>query len=1190
MNWELILKILFYVLTYGIFAYSVLILGSYILIAALSIRETQKYIRKNRSTDYRILASSAHAPSVSILAPAYNEGKTIVQNVRSILSTYYPNLEVIIINDGSTDDSLEQLIEAYSLHKIDYYIDYKIRSESIKAVYKSKNPIYQKLIVVDKINGGKADALNAGINLSSNELLVCIDVDCIMEQDAILKIVKPFLEETSQKVIASGGVIRIANSCVIEQGKLTKVKLAESYLPRIQILEYIRAFILGRMAWSRLNGLMLISGAFGAFDRNIVIQCGGYNTQTVGEDMELVVRMRRYMEEQKKDYRVVYIPDPLCWTEAPATYEMLGKQRNRWTRGTIETLMIHKKMFFNPRYRLLGMLSHPYWFFFEMCAPLIEFFGFICFFIFAASGLLDWAFFFTYLIFIICFGYLYSAFALFMEVVTYHQYKRRVDVLILLLTGLTEPFYFHPFVVWSAITGYVDYLGKKKGWGDMVRIGFAKKQQPNAVKTLDGPKEQLFVNLSNSVAINRFFEFSIRAGRFLFNCFRDYFGHLIILAGLLFIGKLFELGQNFYVHGIAPRWNVVLLYSFINELAYFEFLLKWLFLPFVLLYLISRTTARWFFIVCSASLLLMQLSLTQYFITTMVPLGSDLWAYSWQEIKQTVGSSGTLSAARLFFLVLLATICVYGLVKLPKRIRAGNGVLVVFIVMFSFVEIRELTQQIGSLSVGNEFGNNTALNKSLYFLKSTYTYFLPDDFEPDIYTQENATANLNQIRTRPDVANYPYYYINNNGADPLSPFFIKSDSMPPHIVIIIVEGLGRAFSNQDAYFGSFTPFLDSLSTKSLYWENFLSTSGRTFSVLPSLLGSLPFGNNGFAELGQSMPKHFSLINILKHNGYATSFFYGGNSQFDYMNTFLNASGIDRIVDEPVFPKGYKKLPDFNGFSWGYDDRSLFSFFLNEKKSPSNQASLSILLTNTTHSPYLINDQQAYLKKLANYIESLKVSDEVKSNYNRYRFQLSALLQTDDALKQFIFQYSKRKDYNNTVFLITGDHRLPEIPMNSKIDRYHVPMIIFSPLLARPAKFSSISSHFDIAPSLCNWLQKQYQVYIPQRVSWLGDGLDTFRKFRNIHAFGLKQTKSNLVDYIAGTSFLNQETLFTITEKMDLVVSDDKSAYNRTMSGFNDFKQQNNLFTKKLALLPDSVYNGYFMHPTDSAFRNNRLKQ
>lgn len=473
----MIVDIALMLLTYGIFIYATTLLTSYMIIGIASIGESNKYLRSNEFTDFRLLASSPHAPSVSILAPAYNEGATIIENVRSLLSLYYSSLEVVIINDGSKDNCLEQLINGYDLEKIDYHVQYKIPTKEVRGVYKSRKAVYKKLVVIDKVNGGKADALNVGINVAANDYIVCIDVDCILEQDALLKMMKPFLEETNARTIASGGVVRIANSCEIEDGKLVKINLPSNYWARMQSLEYIRAFIIGRMAWARINGLLLISGAFGAFDKQIAIEAGGYDHKTVGEDMELVVRMRRYMEEKGLAYNVTYIPDPLCWTEAPESKKILGRQRNRWTRGTIETLKIHKVLFFNPRYHIMGMLSYPFWFFYEMLAPLIEFFGMIVFIIMSILGLVNWYSFLALLAFIVSFGYLFSAFAAYMEVATYNMYRRRTDMMKLLLTALTEPFYFHPFVVWSAIKGYIDLLRKKNSWGEMTRQGFATKKK-----------------------------------------------------------------------------------------------------------------------------------------------------------------------------------------------------------------------------------------------------------------------------------------------------------------------------------------------------------------------------------------------------------------------------------------------------------------------------------------------------------------------------------------------------------------------------------------------------------------------------------------------------------------------------------------------------------------------------------------
>ncbi len=471
-----ITNILYDFFTHGIFIYSVLLLLFYLFIIGYSIGELKHYLRKSSFTDYSLLASSEYAPTISILAPAYNEGANIIENVLSLLAVHYNNIELIVINDGSKDDSLNKLIIAYNLIKVPHLITEKIKTKPIRGIYKSSNPLYHKLMVIDKENGGKADALNTGINVAGNKYIVCIDVDCILEQDAMLKLIRPFLEETNVHVIATGGVIRIANSCEIINGKLVNIHLPKEFLPRVQALEYIRAFLLGRMAWSRMNGLLIISGAFGAFDKEIVIKSGGYNPNTVGEDMELIVRMRRYMHENKLPYKVAYIPDPLCWTEAPASYKILGRQRNRWTRGTIETLRIHKKMFFNSRYGILGMLSYPYFFFFEFLAPLIEFVGFIFFLVFAFLGLIDWPFFLLLLAFILTFGFLYSVFAILMEITTFNQYKKRSDIFKLIITAFIEPILFHPFVVWSAVRGNIDFLQRKKSWGEMTRQGFSNKK------------------------------------------------------------------------------------------------------------------------------------------------------------------------------------------------------------------------------------------------------------------------------------------------------------------------------------------------------------------------------------------------------------------------------------------------------------------------------------------------------------------------------------------------------------------------------------------------------------------------------------------------------------------------------------------------------------------------------------------
>ncbi|SKA18613.1 sulfatase-like hydrolase/transferase [Sediminibacterium ginsengisoli] len=1186
MNPEAIIDILFHFITYTIFAYSVLLLLSYIFIGLFSIGETRKYMRKNQFTDYRVLAASVHAPSVSVLAPAYNEGKTIVENVRSLLSIYYTHLEVIVINDGSKDDGLEQLIAAYDLEKTEMFIDVKLPCKEIKAVYKSRNSIYHKLLVVDKVNGGKADALNAGINVSSNDILVCIDVDCILEQDALLKMIKPFMEQTDKRVIATGGVVRIANSCIIEDGRLIKVKLAEDYLPRIQILEYIRAFLLGRMAWTRLNGLMLISGAFGAFDKEIAVKCGGYNHNTVGEDMELVVRMRRYMEEKNEPYVVTYIPDPLCWTEAPSTFRILGRQRNRWIRGTYETLKFHKVMFFNPRYRLLGMLSYPYWFFFEMCAPVVEFLGFIGFFIFALTGYLDWQFFIAFLLFITCFGYLYSAFAILMEVLTFNQYKRRVDIFRLLITGLSEPFYYHPFVVWSAIRGYLDLIKKKKGWGEMTRQGFTKKKNTVIAGTVVPVNPAVTASVPEPEAKDEegwVMETKIipaigRSRMFLNKSFRYYVQHALILLLLLVCARVFELVYDNIQHGTAPLFGKVILSAALKDLAFFFRTITICYPLFVLLYAIHQPVARWFFIILSLFIVLIQLGLSFYFVSTLVPLGADLWGYSKAEIRQTVGSAGSINAASIAMFIAAVLMIISAFVFLPRQ-RRNNKWLVRLFFILCLLSLSRASESVQEEMPGQEYSNLLSVNKSWFFYSESYRHFFPTEAGVDIYsaaytgripdgTADTALASYRYI----DENNFPFLHTTDSTLDVLSPFFNRSPRAPD-IVILLVEGLGRAFTNKGAYLGNFTPFLDSLSDKSLYWENFLSAGGRTFAALPSIMGSLPFASQGFSELGNAMPEHFSLINLAAGNGYRTSFYYGGDAHFDFMDTYMEKNHISSVNDEKTFPAGYIKMPGENGFSWGYGDKELFRRYL-QVQPTSAQPSLNVLLTVSTHNPFLINEQDKYLQAFEQRMQYLGFTDDLKKQSRNYSRQYASILFTDDALRDFFAQYSQRPDFSNTVFLITGDHRMPEIPMSTKLDRYHVPLIIYSPLLKRTAKFSSVSSHFDITPSLLAWMKKSYNWHVPDSVSWIGSGLDTARTFRNIHAYPLKQTKTDLNDFVMGEYMVSGDNFFRINNNMGLSPENDNARQRALIDAFANFRSRNEKFIRTNKIVPDSLLRKY----------------
>ncbi len=455
--------------------FTVVLFSLFIFMGYLSARNSLHYMNKNSFGDLSKIMASPLAPSITIIAPAYNEGMTIVENIRSLLSLQYVNYEVMVVNDGSKDDTLQKMIDAYDMELIAQEIDPNWMSKPIRGIYKSKQRAFAKLTVIDKENGGKSDALNTGIQLSKNQYVGCIDVDCLLLPDALLHVVKSFYQRTQKKVIAVGGVIRVANSCIIEGGRLQEIRLPSNWLARFQLLEYTRSFLLGRMAWGRIDSLLIISGAFGFFDREIALAVGGYDTNTVGEDMEIVFRMRRYMHDRKEPYTVEYIPDPLCWTEVPESIKILVNQRDRWSRGNLETLKTHRDMFFNPKYGRLGMLSYPYWFFYEWLAPLLEFVGYFTIILFYFLGILNWDFFIALTCAVFTFSIMFSIYAILWDVYSYNQYKKTKDILILVFCALIEPFTFHLIVVWAAIRGNYKKLFKiKSGWGTITRKGFSK--------------------------------------------------------------------------------------------------------------------------------------------------------------------------------------------------------------------------------------------------------------------------------------------------------------------------------------------------------------------------------------------------------------------------------------------------------------------------------------------------------------------------------------------------------------------------------------------------------------------------------------------------------------------------------------------------------------------------------------------
>lgn len=467
-------KILFWTVTFFFLIYGSTLMFIYFFGIILSDRAVKRNKRKAHFLQINDIVSATDIPSVTLIAPAYNEGLTIVENVKSLLAIQYPFYELIIVNDGSKDNSMELLIDKFELEPFDTtFITQPIPTASVNKIYRSKKTQYKQLTVIDKNNGGKADALNAGINFAHTELVLCTDADCIIEQDALIKMVRPYLEEGREEIIACGAAIGIANDSLISNGVLKQLMLPNSLLPTIQVVEYIRNFLIGRMGWGEVNGLMLVSGAFGMYPRTRMIEVGGFNNKTVGEDLELCFRLRMHMENIKKPYKIVYIPETLCWTEAPTDVSILIKQRERWARGLWETLFIHKNLFMNPKYRNMGIFFFPYWCIFEFGAPIVEFFGLICIVIFGSLGFINWNTALILIAVVYLIGCIFSTIAIFLYVKNFKHYATGRQVTELLLAAYLEPFVYHPVLLYGQMKGYSKKLFKiKSGWGTMTRKGF----------------------------------------------------------------------------------------------------------------------------------------------------------------------------------------------------------------------------------------------------------------------------------------------------------------------------------------------------------------------------------------------------------------------------------------------------------------------------------------------------------------------------------------------------------------------------------------------------------------------------------------------------------------------------------------------------------------------------------------------
>ncbi|MFK5972564.1 MAG: sulfatase-like hydrolase/transferase [Flavobacteriaceae bacterium] len=533
-------------------------------------------------------------------------------------------------------------------------------------------------------------------------------------------------------------------------------------------------------------------------------------------------------------------------------------------------------------------------------------------------------------------------------------------------------------------------------------------------------------------------------------------------------------------------------------------------------------------------LLIIEAMLISYYCTALVPLGSDLLGYSSGDIKETIANSGGISIIMVLSLALIIGIF-FGMYRLTSKHYHRISKMYPFtIILFSLFIMTLFTE-----------GKPINQNKTQYLALNLYNTATED-------TSYDSELEYPLIKSK-KIENVLGEY-----------FELKTEK--PNIVFIIVEGLGRDFVGEGAEYGGFTPFLDELTTRSLYWENCLSNTGRTFGVLPSLIGSLPFGKSGFMEL-EKFPNKITLYSILKNNGYTTSFLQGTNSSFDKVDRFLRSENVDFVLDKSGFGNKYElQAKDDAGSSWGYPDKELFKKSMSLPRK-SGQPRMEVYMTISTHEPFIPPHQELYEKKVTQILSKGDYQGRVKKIIEKNNNVFATLLYTDNAIQYVFEEYKKQPDYDNTIFIITGDHRLIPIPQRNNLSRFHVPLIMFSPMLKRTKKMSAVSSHFDVTPTLLALLEGEYELEMPKRVAWMGDALDMNLEYRSIKDIPLMRNKNELKEFVSGEKLFSDGSVYTIDKNMNL-----SSSYrdSKAEAKLKAFKSMNVYVTTNNKIIPDSL--------------------
>lgn len=420
------------------------------------------------------------SPPVSVIAPAFNEELSIVDSVRALLALQYPAHEVVVVNDGSGDGTLETMISEFDMAPSDRQQIVALQHTRVLGVYESKK--HPNLLLVDKENGRKADAANAGIGFAQMPLVCVIDADSIIEPDGLLRSTEPFMTDDGS-LVAVGGAIRIVNGSAVRSGHIEAIGLSPRWLPRFQVVEYMRAFLTARVANAELGMLTLISGAFGIFKRSVVVEIGGYRHDTVGEDLELVIRIHRHMREQRRKYRMAFVPEVVCWTEAPETLAGLRNQRSRWEQGALETLVCHRRMLLNPRYGRIGLVAMPLLVIEDLLGPIMELAGYLLIPACYGLGLLSPELALAFLSLTFVYGTAISIGTLALEERQLRRTPSAADLGRIALASLLENFGYRQINLWFRLRGMWRFLRKDTAWAAVPRVGF-ERAEPTEKTTL----------------------------------------------------------------------------------------------------------------------------------------------------------------------------------------------------------------------------------------------------------------------------------------------------------------------------------------------------------------------------------------------------------------------------------------------------------------------------------------------------------------------------------------------------------------------------------------------------------------------------------------------------------------------------------------------------------------------------------